>query len=72
MTHCCLYMSIPRRSLVATAALMAAAGFSAPVFAAADAWPATKPITLIVPFSAGGNVDTTARLIGQKLGERLH
>ena len=72
MTHCCLYMSIPRRSLVATAALMAAAGFSAPVLAAADAWPATKPITLIVPFSAGGNVDTTARLIGQKLGERLH
>ncbi|MGE8439985.1 MAG: Bug family tripartite tricarboxylate transporter substrate binding protein [Comamonas testosteroni] len=65
-------MSIPRRSLVATAALMAAAGFSSPVFAAADAWPATKPITLIVPFSAGGNVDTTARLIGQKLGERLH
>jgi tripartite-type tricarboxylate transporter receptor subunit TctC len=65
-------MSIPRRSLVATAALMAAAGFSAPVLAAADAWPATKPITLIVPFSAGGNVDTTARLIGQKLGERLH
>lgn len=51
---------------------MAAAGFSSPVFAAADAWPATKPITLIVPFSAGGNVDTTARLIGQKLGERLH
>ena len=26
---------------------------------------------MIVPFSAGGNVDTTARLIGQKLGERL-
>lgn len=72
MTYCCLYMSIPRRSLVVTAALMAAAGFSAPVLAAADAWPATKPITLIVPFSAGGNVDTTARLIGQKLGERLH
>lgn len=72
MTHRCLYMSIPRRSLVATAALMAAVGFSAPVLAAADAWPATKPITLIVPFSAGGNVDTTARLIGQKLGERLH
>ena len=27
---------------------------------------------MIVPFSAGGNVDTTARLIGQKLGERLN
>jgi len=30
-----------------------------------------KPVTLIVPFSAGGNVDTTARLIGQKLQDRL-
>lgn len=65
-------MSTSRRSFVAVAALLAS-GFTAPaVLAAADAWPATKPITLIVPFSAGGNVDTTARLIGQKLGERLH
>ena len=38
---------------------------------AQPAWPAAKPITLIVPFGAGGNVDVTARLIGQKLGERL-
>lgn len=53
--------------------MVAAAGLSAPAaFAAGDAWPSAKPITLIVPFSAGGNVDTTARLIGQKLGERLH
>ena len=35
------------------------------------AWPAGRPIQLIVPFSAGGNVDTTARLIGQKLQDRL-
>jgi tripartite-type tricarboxylate transporter receptor subunit TctC len=34
-------------------------------------WPAAKPITLIVPFSAGGSVDVTARLIGKKLSERL-
>lgn len=38
---------------------------------AQPAWPAAKPITLIVPFGAGGNVDVTARLIGQKLGDRL-
>ncbi|MEF9948376.1 MAG: tripartite tricarboxylate transporter substrate binding protein [Comamonas sp.] len=63
-------MSTSRRSFVAVAAL-ATAGFTAPAAFAADAWPAAKPITLIVPFSAGGNVDTTARLIGQKLGERL-
>ena len=30
-----------------------------------------KPITIIVPFSAGGSVDATARLVGQRLGERL-
>ena len=62
-------MSTLRRSLVAAAALMAA-GLSVPALASGD-WPTVKPITLIVPFSAGGNVDTTARLIGQKLGERL-
>ncbi len=39
--------------------------------AAQPAWPAAKPITIIVPFSAGGSVDATARLVGQKLGERL-
>ncbi|MFZ4478730.1 MAG: Bug family tripartite tricarboxylate transporter substrate binding protein [Rhodoferax sp.] len=38
---------------------------------AQGAWPTAKPITLVVPFSAGGNVDVTARLVGQKLAERL-
>ena len=38
---------------------------------AQPAWPAAKPITIIVPFTAGGSVDATARLIGQKLAERL-
>ena len=59
-----------RRTLVA-AALLAAAGVSGTAFAAGKDWPLAKPITLIVPFSAGGNVDFQARLIGQKLGERL-
>lgn len=35
------------------------------------AWPAAKPITIIVPFSAGGSVDAAARLVAQKLSERL-
>lgn len=35
------------------------------------AWPAAKPITLIVPYSAGGSVDFNARLVATKLGERL-
>ena len=34
-------------------------------------WPAGRPITIVVPFTAGGNVDTTARLVADKLGARL-
>jgi putative tricarboxylic transport membrane protein len=40
------------------------------VAAAAQNWP-TRPITLIVPFAAGGGVDTSARIQAQKLGELL-
>jgi len=50
---------------------LAAALCVAPAACAADAWPAAKPLTLIVPVSPGGNVDTTARLVAQKLSERL-
>ena len=44
---------------------------SAIVFAAhADTYP-SKPIRLIVPWPAGGGVDTSARIISQPLSERL-
>jgi tripartite-type tricarboxylate transporter receptor subunit TctC len=33
-------------------------------------WPA-KPVKIIAPFAAGGNADTLARILGQKLSERL-
>ena len=46
------------------AALMAPAGF------AQDSYP-NKPITLVVPFPAGGSLDVTARIIGEKLKDLL-
>ncbi|MFC5499048.1 Bug family tripartite tricarboxylate transporter substrate binding protein [Caenimonas terrae] len=55
-----------KRIAVALAALAVAASSHAQ-----PAWPAARPITLIVPFSAGGSVDVAARLVAQRLGERL-
>jgi tripartite-type tricarboxylate transporter receptor subunit TctC len=49
--------------------LAAAAALPTPA-PVAQAWPA-KPIRLIVPYPPGGFTDVTARLIGQKLQERL-
>lgn len=59
-------MKTLRRLFLATAICAAL-----PVAALAQAWPLAKPITLIVPFSAGGSIDVNARLIATRLGERL-
>jgi len=56
---------IRRRSVLAGAA---AAGLAMP--ALAQGYP-SKPIRLVVPYSAGGGADTTARLIAPKLQEAL-
>lgn len=58
-----------RRTLAATAALALAPSL-APGLARAQAYP-SKPVRLIVPYSAGGGADTTARLIAPKLQEAL-
>jgi len=42
----------------------------APALALAQAYP-SKPITLLVPFSAGGSTDTVARIMSEKLTTRL-
>ncbi|MEJ8854722.1 tripartite tricarboxylate transporter substrate binding protein [Variovorax robiniae] len=56
-----------RRALRASlAALAMAAAFPA----LADTWP-SRPITLIVPYAAGGNVDVVARWIAPELAKRL-
>ncbi|HEX5282100.1 MAG TPA: tripartite tricarboxylate transporter substrate binding protein, partial [Micropepsaceae bacterium] len=51
-------------ALFATVLLVAAST------AEAEEWP-TRPITLIVPFSAGGGVDLSARIQAQRMGELL-
>ncbi len=41
-----------------------------PALARAQAWP-SRPITLVVPFAAGGNVDAVTRLLAPELSRRL-
>ena len=53
------------------AALIAvAATLLQPNVAAAEAWP-TRPIRLILPFGAGGVADVTARIVTDKLSDKL-
>jgi tripartite-type tricarboxylate transporter receptor subunit TctC len=56
----------PSLALAAIAALVASSG----PLRAAD-WPA-KPVTIVVPFGAGGNTDMMARLAAQHLSNKFH
>lgn len=56
----------PLSNASGTLLLLASAAFSAG--ASAQGYPA-KPVRLVVPFAAGGAVDTVARALGQKLTE---
>jgi tripartite-type tricarboxylate transporter receptor subunit TctC len=62
-------MILPRRKFLQLAA-GAVALSSVSRTASAQAYP-TRPVRLIVPFPAGGQIDIIARLIGQWLSERL-
>jgi tripartite-type tricarboxylate transporter receptor subunit TctC len=56
-----------RRAMVGVLFVCATVGWGA---AYAQDWP-TRPITLVVPFSAGGPVDVAARLIAPRVAESL-
>jgi tripartite-type tricarboxylate transporter receptor subunit TctC len=62
-------MKLPRRQFLHLAAGAAAAPIASRL-AIAQTYPA-RPITLVVPIAAGGAVDTAARIIAEKLQEKL-
>ncbi|MGE0313817.1 MAG: Bug family tripartite tricarboxylate transporter substrate binding protein [Lautropia sp.] len=49
---------------------LGALGLGAPRAALAQAWP-SKPIRLVTPYAPGGTNDVSARIIAERLGERL-
>ena len=62
-------MTLQRRQFLHLAA-GAAALLAMPKIASAQAYP-TRPITIIVPFAAGGTTDLVARIVGEYLSRML-
>jgi tripartite-type tricarboxylate transporter receptor subunit TctC len=66
-----------RRDILAHAAALAtvaaapAARAQAPSTSSGQAWPAAKPIRLVIPFPAGGATDIIGRTVAQKLSSAL-
>ena len=53
------------------AAIVAFTALSWPISdAAAQSWP-QRPVTLVIPYPPGGNVDTQARIMGERLSVKL-
>jgi tripartite-type tricarboxylate transporter receptor subunit TctC len=63
------FMNLPRRKFLYLAA-GAAASPAISRIARSQSYP-TRPVTIVVPFAAGGGTDIVARLLGQWLSERI-
>ncbi|MDW5443198.1 tripartite tricarboxylate transporter substrate binding protein [Polaromonas sp. SM01] len=61
--------TLTRRQILTTLSLSTAALLSMSALAQEASFP-SRPIRIIVPFSAGGVVDSTARIIAEKLGAK--
>jgi tripartite-type tricarboxylate transporter receptor subunit TctC len=63
-------MLAPNRSNARPAATAVALLLALPATVLAQAWP-SKPIRVVVPFPAGGGIDTVARIVVPKMSEAL-
>jgi tripartite-type tricarboxylate transporter receptor subunit TctC len=63
-------IEVTRRRVITGAAALAGAGLLPLAASAQAAWP-TKPVRVVVPFSAGGTTDILARAITQELTQAL-
>ncbi|HEY0572107.1 MAG TPA: tripartite tricarboxylate transporter substrate binding protein, partial [Enterovirga sp.] len=61
--------TLNRRSFAGLA--LAGLAFGRTHGAAAQSAALTRPITLVVPFAAGGATDVVSRIVGKRLGEKL-
>src|SRR5215467_13186 len=61
-------MKVPRRQFLHLAAAAALVAVSSP--AGAQNWP-TRPVTMVVPFAAGGPIDIVGRILASHLSEHL-
>ena len=61
---------LPRRALAVLAVAALVTSGAAQAQAVGSEWP-TRPVTIVVGYAAGGGVDFMARLLAEKLSERL-
>jgi tripartite-type tricarboxylate transporter receptor subunit TctC len=66
-----LFDRIYRRALLASLAVLTVVATTAPHPVSAQAAYPNRPVRIVVPFAAGGVADTTARVVAEKLSDKL-